>query len=70
MKTETYIKNGITYNVITNEETDYCTQEEKNQRISICETCEFFDGGICTQCECISETLTLLKDTTCPKKKW
>ena len=69
MKTETHEKE-ITYNVITNEETDYCTQEEKNQRISICKTCEFFDDGTCTQCGCISETLILLKDEKCPKNKW
>lgn len=70
MRTETYIENGITYNITTNEESDYCTQEEKDQRLSICGTCEFFDNGSCSQCGCISETIILLRDRTCPENKW
>jgi hypothetical protein len=70
MKTETYEENGIIYYITTNEETDYCTEEEKSDRLTICQTCEFFDNGTCSQCGCISETLILLKDKICPENKW
>ena len=70
MRTETYIENGITYHVTTNEESDYCTEQEKSERLSICSSCEFFTEGGCSQCGCISETLVLLRDKVCPENKW
>ena len=52
------------------------TKEEIEERLKICEPCEFFDNGVCTECGCgcNSNALILnkisLKTEVCPKGKW
>lgn len=42
------------------------------QRMSICNTCEFFrnEDKRCTQCGCFMETKTRFKKAYCPVEKW
>lgn len=42
------------------------------QRMSICNTCEFFrqEDKRCTQCGCFMEAKTRFKKTFCPVHKW
>lgn len=42
------------------------------QRMAICNTCEFFrqEDKRCTQCGCFMEAKTKFKKTYCPVKKW
>lgn len=48
------------------------TEEIYNQRITICNGCEFFikDSKRCTQCGCFMEAKTRLKKVFCPIHKW
>ncbi len=41
-------------------------------RLTICQSCEFFRSSIkqCTQCGCIMTQKTKLADASCPVHKW
>jgi len=48
----------------------FCTEEEKNDRVKVCETCEnieeFYDRPRCKVCLCFINAKASLKDQTCP----
>jgi hypothetical protein len=46
--------------------------ENASERLSICDTCEFFNKKDirCTQCGCFMEQKVHLKTASCPVKKW
>lgn len=48
------------------------SDEEKNKRLSICESCEFYnkEQSRCTKCGCYMAVKTYLKAATCPVGKW
>ncbi|WP_071130499.1 DUF6171 family protein [Enterococcus timonensis] len=46
------------------------SEEKRNQRLDICETCPFFQNQICTKCGCYAEFRTALKIKACPINKW
>lgn len=54
----------------------YCSQEQVEARIAVCQTCENFDGSRCIMCGCAcngnQEFLNKLawKSEDCPLKKW
>lgn len=39
-------------------------------RINICNSCEFFNNGMCMQCGCLLEVKLLNADEQCPIHKW
>jgi hypothetical protein len=47
-------------------------KEEANQRIKICESCEFFDKRMaqCKKCGCFLKLKTLMRSQHCPIGKW
>lgn len=47
-----------------------CTQEEKNSRLNICKTCEYFTGSRCKKCGCFLQTKAKFKAAHCPIRKW
>jgi hypothetical protein len=53
-----------------------CTQEEINQRLSICETCEYYENNTCLQCGCaisrasIHSNKLAFRNKSCPVNKW
>lgn len=48
------------------------SDEEKNRRLSICNSCEFFirDQERCSKCGCYMAVKTYLKAESCPVGKW
>lgn len=48
------------------------TEEIYTERMSMCNTCEFFrkEDKRCTQCGCFMEAKTRFKKTFCPVGKW
>lgn len=42
----------------------------KEDRMQICETCDFYKEKRCTQCGCFMELKTLLTTSHCPIGKW
>jgi hypothetical protein len=48
------------------------TEEIYTERMSICDTCEFFrkEDKRCAQCGCFMEAKTRFKKTFCPVGKW
>ena len=48
------------------------SEEDKNKRLSICESCEFYNNAQsrCTKCGCYMAVKTYLKAATCPVGKW
>ena len=60
---------------MTEEKSDdiYCTEEEKEKRISFCITCENNVLDVipkCSQCNCSISMLTTMNFKTCPIGKW
>lgn len=53
-----------------------CTQEEINQRLSICQTCEYYENDTCLQCGCaisrasIHSNKLAFRNKSCPVNKW
>lgn len=52
------------------------TKKERDRRLSICQSCEYYDGSSCTQCGCpITRYQAYIskldwKTEKCPKDKW
>jgi len=48
------------------------SDEEKNRRLSICNSCEFYikDQERCSKCGCYMAVKTYLKAENCPVGKW
>lgn len=46
------------------------TEEERNRRAKICETCEKFVQGRCLECGCYGSIKVIGKVWTCPLNKW
>lgn len=71
MATETieYV-NGIKIVNITHDEFDMASNELKNQRIEICNTCEHKVNDGCKECSCLLVVRTAYKESFCPIGKW
>ncbi len=44
--------------------------EEKERRLAICQSCNFFDGRSCEKCGCVARWKTKLATESCPIQKW
>lgn len=59
-----------------NDESNMCSQEEINNRISICNTCEYFKDNSCLLCGCVvvreanHKNKLAHKNQKCPIDKW
>lgn len=54
-----------------NPQTEYISEEEKNKRYSICESCpELMITKQCKQCGCFMPAKTKLLYAVCPLQKW
>lgn len=70
------IKNGfkslfnVAKNIVTNTE-QIVTEEVKNERRAICETCPMLlKTRQCAECLCFIDLKTTLKQEKCPLEKW
>jgi len=60
----------------TNNDSNLCSQEEIESRLSICKTCEFYQDNTCSLCGCqiVREANHMNKlahkDQACPANKW
>ncbi len=43
---------------------------ERDRRMEICKTCEFFNGKTCLKCGCVARWKTKLATEKCPVDKW
>lgn len=46
------------------------TQPEYQDRLAICESCDYLNGGTCLKCGCYPEFRSAFKTNKCPIKKW
>jgi len=46
------------------------SEEKRKERITICESCEFFKLFFCKSCGCYLPFKTRIQDSKCPEKKW
>jgi hypothetical protein len=55
-----------------NPHTNYSSEEEQNNRINICNSCEFFFKPTkqCKKCGCVMTAKVALKSAKCPINKW
>lgn len=44
--------------------------DEKNRRLQICQTCEFFRQGVCSRCGCTCSVKAGWASEHCPIGKW
>jgi hypothetical protein len=69
------VRNFISNNTSANIE-DLCSEEEIQQRHTICKGCEFFSNNTCTECGCVLSRDKIylnklaIKNQSCPKNKW
>lgn len=66
---KTYVLNGITVNEIDQDE-DIASDELKQYRLNICNTCEKKQGEGCTECSCLLVNRTAFTESFCPIGKW
>ena len=64
-------------NVVTEDQTEeLCTQEEINNRLAICNTCEYFKDNSCLLCGCVvvreanHKNKLAHRNQKCPADKW
>jgi hypothetical protein len=63
-------------NFQTSNNANHCTQDQIDNRLSICETCEFYKNNTCLKCGCsLSRERNFMnklywKDKSCPIGKW
>ena len=62
---------GITVVEITMEELDFSSPLLIQQRLSICQSCEFIvNNESCSKCSCLLENRTKYAESICPEGKW
>jgi len=49
---------------------DMVSDEEYENRLSICKSCDKLNEGTCMACGCYVELRATAKVSRCPKKKW
>ena len=49
---------------------DRVNEDRYNARLDICRECELLNAATCNACGCYVEVRALLKNGSCPKKKW
>ena len=49
---------------------DKVGKEERNRRLSICHSCEYFNAPRCTLCGCFMNYKSTLISSQCPAGKW
>lgn len=45
-------------------------EQERNERYSICQSCEYFKMDFCKFCGCYMPVKTYMPSQSCPVKKW
>jgi hypothetical protein len=56
--------------IILDDDAVMTTTEEKTLRISTCNSCEFLNVDVCSQCRCLVDVRASYKDAHCPLGKW
>lgn len=46
------------------------SEEIKNERLAICQSCQHNKLGVCSKCGCVLRLKTQWKTTKCPVGKW
>ncbi len=49
---------------------DRADEALREQRVGVCQGCEFFTAAVCRACGCYVELRSLKKNARCPYKKW
>ena len=71
MKTVEKTQNGIRVIEIIMEDIDFASDEVKQQRLDICNKCEFIvNNESCQKCSCLLVNRVFYTDSTCPVEKW
>jgi hypothetical protein len=70
MEKETTIENGIVITKMYQEDLDLATQDQNQQRLNVCNTCEHKGELTCNHCGCLLEQLMMYKVSQCPLEKW
>jgi hypothetical protein len=71
MKTIEQRIGGITVVEITMEDSDFSTPELIQQRLAICQPCEFIvNNDSCSKCSCLLANRTKYVESFCPEGKW
>lgn len=71
MKTIETTSNGIKVYEIVLEESDYASQQLIDQRLAICNSCEYLvNAESCSKCSCLVAHRTKYIDMFCPEGKW
>lgn len=70
MKTTVQTIDGIPVTTITYEDSDYATDIQKENWISVCNGCESKGEDNCKSCGCLLDSLMNLATAKCPLDKW
>ena len=71
MKTLERVENGIKIVDVVMEESDFASETLKNQRLAICNTCEFrVNSDSCSKCSCLLVNRVSYVEMFCPEGKW
>lgn len=70
MRTEISEVNGITVYTNIYEEADFATATQKQQWLTVCNSCEFKNNDQCGNCGCLLESLMNLATAKCPIDNW
>lgn len=71
MRTIETTHNGVTIVEVIMEDIDFSSNELKNQRLSICKSCEFIiNNDACGKCSCLLVNRILYVESFCPVGKW
>lgn len=49
---------------------DRVPEEEYEQRLAVCKSCDYLNAGTCGACGCYVELRAVAKAGRCPYKKW
>lgn len=70
MRTEEKIVNGINVVEVIMEDIDFASAELKEQRLNICDTCEYKVNESCSKCSCLLANRVTYVEMFCPEGKW
>lgn len=62
--------NGIKFIKVSGLNPNHLSEEDRQARLNICNSCPFKKDDICTKCGCMIFMKTSFENQLCPEDKW
>jgi hypothetical protein len=70
MRIEEQYIGGVLFKNHIMEESDMSTEQQKNNWLTTCQSCDKYGVDKCNECNCLLVTIMAISTSRCPLNKW